>query len=115
MLLLELNRRHFSLDRIPIKKKNSKTKPKYYYIITINESIYQDWPPLSELQIFLKNLSNFFEIFRNSVREDILKILSVNSITIILAALTNLPMSDSLTLYFRKKNLITIQVSDLSD
>jgi hypothetical protein len=44
-----------------------------------------------------------------------LKILPVSSIAIILAALTNLPVSDSLTLYFRKKGLVTFQVSDLSD
>jgi hypothetical protein len=44
-----------------------------------------------------------------------LKIFLISSITIILAALTNLPVNDTLTLYFRKKDLITIQVSNFSD
>jgi hypothetical protein len=67
------------------------------------------------LQILFESLPGFFEIFRSSVREDMLKIFTVSSIAIILAALTNLPVSDSLTLCFRKKGLVTFQVSDLSD
>jgi hypothetical protein len=70
---------------------------------------------LSELQIFLESLPGFFEIFKGSVREDMLKIFPVSSIAIIFAALTNLPVSDSLTLCFRKKGLVIFQVSDFSD
>jgi hypothetical protein len=49
-----------------------------------------------------ESLFSVLEVFKGSICEDMCKIFFINLITVILAALTDLLMSDSLTIYFEK-------------